>query len=324
MHRFFSSPFNIGDLTLDHRLIQAPLAGYSCAPFRQLFYRYTPPAYCVTEMISAQDVLHKHQPDSRFLYRAPEETRLCYQLSGHDPETLAQASMHVEALGADLIDLNAGCPKPKIRKKGAGSALLQDSERLLAMICAMKKAITIPLTVKLRITDETYDLNLVQAIEQAGADAVIVHGRRWIDDYDIACDLERIANIKRAITIPVIANGDIADKETLYHAYQQTGCDGFMIGRAGSGKPWLYQQLLTSDVIHPVELHERIACFLLHLEGLADLESEHKAVLQSKSLVRYYFKDLFSDSQLQVFYHLPNLLAIKNMISNYIGYTYSF
>lgn len=309
---FLNSPFNIGDLTLSNRLIQGPLAGFSCAPFRQRYYRYTPPAYCVSEMISAVDVLQKHQPDSRFLYRAPEEKVLCYQLSGNNPAILAQAAVRVQSLGADLIDLNCGCPKAKIRKKNAGSAHLDDPDNLLAIICVVKNAITIPLTIKVRILGDERDIAMAQAIEKAGADALIVHGRRWVDDYDKACDFAQIAAIKQALTIPVIANGDIADHDSLSQAIAITGCDAYMIGRAGSGNPWLFQQLLTApDLTVDVSLIERANCFMTHLYGLSQLESEHQAVLQSKSLVRYYFRDRLENQQLQHFYTLNNLALIE-------------
>lgn len=315
MHAFLNTPFTIGALTLSNRLIQGPLAGFSCAPFRQLYYHYTPPAYCVSEMMSAHDVIHKHQPHSRYLYRAPEETTLCYQLSGHDPEIVAQAATRVQALGANLIDLNCGCPKAKIRKKGAGSALLDDSERLLHIVRAVRKVIIIPFTVKIRLTGDARDIALAMNIEQAGADALVVHGRRWIDDYDKPCDLSQIAAIKRAVNIPVIANGDIADHATLSRAIAITGCDAYMIARAGSGSPWIYQQLLSHPAeTPPIEHAERVCCFLLHLQGLARLESEHQAALQSKSLIRYYFKTMLSDSQLQAFYKLDNLSAIETWL----------
>lgn len=309
----------MGTLTLPNRLIQGPLAGFSCAPFRQLFYRYTPPAYCVSEMISAHDAIHKHQPDSRYLYRAPEEKRLCYQLSGSDPQTVAAAAIRMQALGADLIDLNCGCPKAKIRKKGAGSALLDTPDRLLEIIQAVRCVITIPFSVKIRIAGDSSDVTLVKAIEQAGADALVVHGRRWTDDYDKPCDLAQIAVIKQAVTIPVIANGDIADLDSLVKAFDSTGCDAYMIARAGSGHPWLYQHLLENpDDLALVEHAERINCFMTHVNGLASLESEHQAVLQSKSLVRYYFSDLLSDSSLRMFYALESLNAINLFLLNLV------
>ena len=213
---------------------------------------------------------------------------------------------------ADLIDLNVGCPKTKIRKKGAGSALLDDPERLLKIIHAVRAAITIPLSVKIRITGDDRDVILAKNIEQAGADALIVHGRRWVDDYHVPSNLMQIKLIKQALSIPVIANGDIADKTSLTNAFHITGCDAYMIGRAGCGHPWLYQQLLTlpEQATNPIEHAERVHCFLTHLEGVARLESEHQAVLHSKSLIRYYFKNQLSASYLQMFYALDSLQAI--------------
>ena len=311
MQTFLNHTFSIGSLQFPNRLIQGPLAGFSCAPFRQLYYNFSPPAYCVSEMISAYDVIHKHQMDSRYLYRAPEETRLCYQLSGHDPGVMAKAAARLQALGADLIDINCGCPKTKIRKKGAGSALLDKPEELCEIVKAVRHAIHIPLTVKLRIRRDDRDLILSQALEQAGADALIVHGRHWTDDYDRPCDFSQIAQIKRAVSIPVIANGDIANAATLATAVVVSGCDAYMIARAGSGKPWLYQQLLTPEsAFTEVDNSVRVHYFATHLQGLSSLESEHQAVLQSKTLIRYYFGNMLSGSQLQCFYALSNLKDI--------------
>ena len=201
-------------------------------------------------MISAHDVLYKHHLNSRYLYRAEEEKTLCYQIAGTEPKLMAQAALRLENYGADLIDINCGCPKTKIRKKGAGSALLEEPKQLLQIVQAVEKAITIPLTIKIRIQGNTNDLELAKALEQTGIAALIVHGRRWHDDYEIATDLEQIAAIKRCVNIPVIANGDIADPDSLHKALLKTGCDAFMISRAGTGKPWLYQALEDSKMFY--------------------------------------------------------------------------
>jgi tRNA-dihydrouridine synthase B len=314
MQAFLNEPFSIGPLQFSNRLIQGPLAGFSCAPFRQLFYQFLPPAYCVSEMISAYDAIHKHQVDSRYLYRAAEETRLCYQLSGYSPKILAQAAVRLESLGADLIDINCGCPKTKIRKKGAGSALLDKPEQLCDIVSAVRYAIRIPLTVKLRIRGDARDVVLAKMLERAGADALIVHGRRWTDDYDIPCDFHHIAQIKQAVCIPVIANGDIADEVTLAKAVAESGCDAYMIARAGSGKPWLYQQLLGASTFSGISNASVIHCFITHLQGLSRLQSEHQAVLQSKTLVRYYFGNVLSDQQLKIFYTLCSIKEIETYI----------
>lgn len=318
MHSNISNPFSIGSLNLANRLIQGPLAGYSCAPFRQLFYQFTAPAYCVTEMISAQDALHKHQTNSRYLYRAAEEKILCYQLAGTDPLIMAQAATRLESIGADLIDINCGCPKTKIRKKGAGSALLEKPQLLIQIVDAVSKAITIPLSVKMRIQGNNQDLELAQALARAGADALIVHGRRWNDDYDQSCDFEQIAQIKRSVSIPVIANGDIADDASLQEAILKTECDAYMISRAGTGKPWLYQKLLGCETA-PVSSTSQKVLFMQHLQSLASLESEYSALLQSKSLVRYYFRDQLDAQQLQSFYQLACFDDIEDRLTRFFN-----
>jgi len=141
MHTIINSPWQIGSLTLPHRLIQGPLAGYSCAPFRELFYQFTPPAFCVAEMSSAIDIIHKHSSQSRYIYRSPREKILAYQISGNDGDIMAEAALLLQKHGADLIDINCGCPKTKIRKKGAGSALLDDPEKLSAIIKKVRETI---------------------------------------------------------------------------------------------------------------------------------------------------------------------------------------
>lgn len=310
MHTFINSPWQLGSLTLPNRLIQGPLAGYSCAPFRTLFYQFTPPAYCVSEMCSAIDVLHKHSPDSRYLYRAAQEQRLAYQISGTDAHIMADAALYLQQLGADLIDINCGCPKAKIRKKGAGSALLDTPDKLIAIISQIRQNIAIPLTVKIRIQGTNKDIDLAQRIAQAGADALIVHGRRWTDDYDIDCDFAQIAAIKRHLSIPVIANGDIDSLCQLQRAFDISHCDGFMIGRASTGKPWLFEELLKQRK-NDISIQDRKALFMRHLNDLAQLEQSLQAVLQSKSLIRYYFRQELQEAQLAQFYKLGSLTEIE-------------
>ncbi|MDP3704657.1 MAG: tRNA-dihydrouridine synthase family protein [Legionellaceae bacterium] len=316
MPNFLNQSFTIGSFQCQNRFIQGPLAGFSCAPFRTRFYRYMPPAYCVSEMISAHDVLYKHQAQSRYLYRDPKEQALCYQLAGHNPHIVAKAAVRLEQMGADLIDLNCGCPKAKIRKKGAGSALLDDPTNLISIINTVRASITIPFTVKIRIFGDDRDLGLAKDIEQAGADALIVHGRGWRDDYDVSCNLQQIARIKQAITIPVIANGDVRCPHSLHQIITTTGCDGYMVSRASTGNPWLFQQLLAKPGEWiPVSEKERVDCFLTHLHDLAHLESEHQAVMQSKSLVRYYFKGMISADHLGEFYTSKTLLEVENLVN---------
>ncbi|CDZ76008.1 putative tRNA-dihydrouridine synthase [Legionella massiliensis] len=319
MYDFINSSFSIGSLVFANRLIQGPLAGFSCAPFRELFYQFRPPAYCVSEMISAQDVVHKHKLDSRYLHRSITEDLLCYQIAGTDPGIMAEAALRLESLGADLIDINCGCPKTKIRKKGAGSALLEKPELLLAIIEAVRKTIRIPLSVKLRIQNNDSDIHLAKNLENAGADALIIHGRAWTEDYDIPTNLSQIGKIKQQVSIPVIANGDISEQSSLEEALNKTQCDAFMISRSGTGKPWLYQSLLDKREFR-TDMEEQKALFLQHLLGLASLEGEFKAVLQSKSLIRYYFRQQLDSKQMQEFYKLDQLSAIEFFLNSILSF----
>lgn len=313
MHTFINSPLQLGSLTLKNRLIQGPLAGYSCAPYRTSFNQFKPPAFCVSEMCSAADIIHKNPKNSRYLYRAEEESVLSYQISGTNPALMANAARALEHMGADLIDINCGCPKTKIRKKGAGSALLENPETLYALVATVRESIRIPLTVKIRIQGGERDIETAQLIAKAGADALIVHGRSWQDDYNTPCNLNQIASIKKALSIPVIANGDICDRGSLEQAFATSQCDAFMISRAGTGRPWLYQELLEATAI-TASFEERIGLFMQHLTGLARLEDEYKALLQSNSLVRYYFREHRSLLCVPAFYAQNTLRGVETYL----------
>ncbi len=292
-------------------MIQGPLAGYTCAPYRATFSAFQQPAYCVSEMISAHDLLYR-QP-ARFVYRDPCEQYLAYQLSGYRPDVMAGAAEILQGLGADLIDINCGCPKAKIRKKGAGSALLAEPELVAQIVTAIKTKITIPVTVKMRLQGAEQDLAFAKVIEQAGADALVVHGRRWQDDYDRPCDKTQIARIKHAVSIPVIANGDIADLDSLRAMAAETACDAYMISRAGTGRPWLYQTLLFAEAPR-WDFAQAIDFFMVHLQGLARLQNEHQAILQSKTLVRYYFRPWLARDQLLSYYPLDSFTKIEQYL----------
>lgn len=318
-----ASPFYIGQLKLSHRLIQGPLAGTSASPFRRLFYQFLPPAYAVSEMISAHDILVKHQLSSRYIHRAPEENILCYQIAGSDPDIMAKAAQRLQLLGADLIDINCGCPKAKIRKKGAGSALMDDPEHLVTIAQRVRDIIQIPLTIKLRLYGTPQDLMLAQRLENIGVDALIIHGRRWTDDYTKPCDYKQIGLIKQHCHIPIIANGDISDVASLTQAITESRADAYMISRAGCGRPWLYKELinqiknntnlnLNSEGSKAYDIAIAKELFFQHLNYLTELESEYLAVMQSRSFFRYYFKNFLSVERLQAFNYVSNIAQINS------------
>lgn len=287
-------PLTLGNKTFPNNLIQGPLAGVSCAPFRALTWRYSQPAYSCTEMISCKTLIHQsNQAKHRYVSKDSEEGPVCFQLAGNDPQEVAEATKRVTDYGADIIDLNCGCPVNKIRSKGAGSRLLTDAPALYKLIVAMKQHTTVPVTIKIRVegADEIFHQDIANVVRDAGADALVVHGRHWTQHYETPCRYDAIQFFVDALSIPVIGNGDIACSESLKKMLA-TGCAGVMIGRAGVGQPWLIRQLITEwngDTYALPELSERGAMFLQHVKQLSQLlESEKFAVLQARKFAGYY------------------------------------
>src|SRR5438046_2990689 len=172
----------LGNKTFPHNIIQGPLAGVSCAPFRLLTWLYSKPAFSCTEMISCKTILHQAKLSQRFLQRHPAEGPVCFQLAANNPKELAEATKRVTDLGADLIDLNCGCPVRKIRQKGSGSSLLSDSTKLFRLIRAMKENTHVPVSIKIRVdggSGENFNQEIAQVVSEAGTDFLVVHGRHW-------------------------------------------------------------------------------------------------------------------------------------------------
>ncbi|MDX2345441.1 MAG: tRNA-dihydrouridine synthase [Legionella sp.] len=316
-----NSALQIGTLKLSSRLIQAPLAGISCAPFRALFAQYTQPAYAVTEMISAHSILQHQKLNPRYLAHSNQEGPWCIQLSGQTPDLMYEATQIAASFKPDLIDLNCGCPKPKIRAKGCGSALMDSPKNLEAVVSAMRKATNLPLTVKIRTSGDTIDKNYLEAaniIEACGADAVIVHGRHYSEDYDVAANYEHIKQVVERVNIPVIANGDVSDTKSMQACFDASGAAGIMIARASIGKPWLFQALLENKIIQPTAF-EILDLFKIHINQLAVLEgSEQVALFQARRLLKWYFPDLDSN-QLADCYKIQDLNFLYLVLAEYYG-----
>lgn len=286
-------------LTFSKKLIQAPLAGYSCAPFRVLVEQWGKPDFCCSEMLSAHHIFSGARQRKRYQYKSPEEGKLCVQLAGDEPHILAYAAQQAVSWGADLIDLNCGCPQPKIRKKNFGSRLLENSQHLYDLVSALKTAVNVPILVKIRVdadSGDSYNKEAALAIEAAGANALTVHGRHWTHDYDIPVSYHDIAVIKDTVKIPVIGNGDIIDTTSAKKMFSETACDAIMIARASVGQPWLFEKIhqeLQGNIFTPPSLEEIGEIFLTHVRGLIELEGEKVALLQTRKLGKYYARDYF-------------------------------
>jgi len=291
-------PLRIGNKTFAINLIQGPLAGVSLAPFRELTWRYSQPAFTCSEMISCKTLLHRSMASlQRFTAKHPQEGPVCFQLSGSDPVELAAATKKITDLGADLIDLNCGCPVKKIRSRGAGSSLLMNAPKLYQLITAMKSHTHVPVGIKIRVEggNEKFNQEIAQVVCDAGADFLVVHGRHWTEHYETPCRHEAIQFFVEQLSIPVIGNGDIACIDSLKVMFA-TGCAGAMISRAGVGQPWLIQQLMAEMCQQKFtfpSLNEISVIYLEHIESLIPLlGSEKFSMLHARKLAKYYARPL--------------------------------
>lgn len=292
-------PLIIGNKTFPNNLIQGPLAGISCAPFRSLTWQYSQPAFTCTEMISSKTLIYSPKySQQRFVKKDPHEGPVCFQLSGNSAPELAEATKIATDCGADLIDLNCGCPMKKIRSKGAGSALLADPSKLYQLITAIKCNTQVPISIKIRVestTEDKFNQAIAQVVQDAGVDFLIVHGRHWSQHYETPCQHDQIQFFVEALKIPVIGNGDIACLASLTKMFA-TGCAGVMISRAGVGQPWLIKQLIAQ--MHQNEfaipMRNKIGqIFLDHITNLAILlNSEKFAILNARKFAKYYAREL--------------------------------
>jgi tRNA-dihydrouridine synthase B len=318
-------PLVLGNKTFPVNLIQGPLAGVSCAPFRFLTWHHSKPAFSCTEMISCKTLVHQpRKTQQRYIEKHPAEGPVCFQLSGSDPCELGEAVKRVTDYGADLIDLNCGCPVKKIRNKGAGSRLLQEPNKLYQLIRTLKQNTHLPVSVKIRVqgrAQEKFNAEIAKVVQDAGADFLIVHGRHWTEHYETPCRYEDIQYFVEHLKIPVIGNGDIACIDTLKKMFA-TGCAGVMIARAGVGQPWLIQKLIAEfkqEKFSPPTLEEVAAIFVEHVEMLAQLlGSEKFAILQARKIARYYARIVFEKQSFCDRMHTcENLKTFKELCSQY-------
>jgi len=250
-------------------------------------------------MISCKTLIH--QPLSaqrRFVEKDPQEGPVCFQLASNNPIELAEAVQKVTDYGADIIDLNCGCPVKKIRRKGAGSGLLMDPIALYKLISAMKQNTHLPISIKIRVeggSNDKFHAEIAKVVSEAGADFLIVHGRHWTERYDIPCSYEDIQFFVEALNIPVIGNGDISCVDSLRKMFN-TGCAGVMISRAGVGQPWLIGKLIAEmnqQKFMLPSIKEIGLIFIEHISRLIELINNEKfAILQARKLAKYYGRSL--------------------------------
>ncbi|MFY7698081.1 MAG: tRNA dihydrouridine synthase [Legionella sp.] len=317
----------LGQRSFPVNIIQGPLAGISCAPFRRLTWEYSKPAFTCTEMISCKTLIGENKYKERLIYKDPLEGPVCFQLSGSEPLELARATQLATEYGADLIDLNCGCPVNKIRAKGSGSSLLADAKLLEQLIATMRANTDIPLSIKIRVDGESHDhynREVAMVVRNSGLNFITVHARHWTDSYQQGPYYDQINYFVDTLDIPVIGNGDVSCLDSL-NKMLSTGCAGVMVSRAGVGQPWLIGQLIAQAHQQPFELPkaEVIAhLFVRHCKELSLLlNNETLAVVQSRKLAKYYGRQLNNKEEfLKAIYCCKNLDDIESVAILYFSY----
>lgn len=323
----FIKPLKIGNLVFPVNLVAAPLAGYSCAPLRFLLWKYSKPAFTCTEMISCKSLLHRPlSAYRRYLEKYPDDGPTCFQLFGDNAEELGLATKIITDQGADLINLNCGCPVNKVRKQGAGSKLLENPKKIFDLITAMKRNTSLPVSIKIRITAkgaEDFNAEIAQVVNDAGADFLIVHGRHWTEGYNEECHYDQIQFFVENVKVPVIGNGNVSDLASLQKMCA-TGCAGAMVGRATIGRPWLIAQLVaeaSGQVFDYPDASTIGKIFLDHVERLVELVgSEKVAIEQSRKIVGHYARGMLDKKELcRLIYMCDNMNDFRKICATFFG-----
>ena len=286
----------IGKVELESNILLAPMAGVTDKSFRMIVKPFGP-ALMYTEMVSGKGLFYKSKKTADLLTADESEKPVAVQIFGHDADIMAEIANSALEYGAAVIDINMGCPAPKIVNNGDGCALMKSPETAAKVISAVCRAVDVPVTVKFRAGWDDKSINAVEfakIAEQSGASAVTVHGRTREQFYSGTADLDIIKAVKAAVKIPVIGNGDIIDGGSAAHMLKYTGCDGIMVGRAAEGNPWIFKEILAylkdGTVLPPPDLDERREVALKHLGLLVEFKGEHRGVLEGRKHMAWYFK----------------------------------
>lgn len=287
-------PLKIGKVTLPNNLILAPMAGVTDLPFRLLCSRQGV-GLCCMEMVSAKAILYKNKNTESLLEIHKDEGPVSLQLFGSDPKILSEMAKKIEERPFSVLDINMGCPVPKVVNNGEGSALMKNPKLVEEIVSSVVKAVQKPVTVKIRKGFDEEHVNAVEIAkitEAAGAAAVAVHGRTREQYYAGEADWEIIAKVKEALTIPVIGNGDVTDGQSAERLLTQTGCDGVMIGRAARGNPWIFSQVaayLEDETVLPKpDIEEVKKTILEHARLQLETKGEYTGIREMRKHVCWY------------------------------------
>lgn len=291
--------FKIGNIELKNQVVLAPMAGVCNSAFRLTVKEFGAGLVCA-EMVSDKGIIYKNEKTLDMLYIDEEEKPLSLQIFGGERDTLVEAARFVDKnSNADIIDINMGCPVPKVTKVDAGAKWLLDSNKIYEMVAAVVDAVDKPVTVKMRMgwdENHIYAIENARAVERAGGQAVSLHGRTRFQMYEGEANWDIIRQVKESVNIPVIGNGDVKTALDAKKMLDETGCDGVMIGRAALGNPWMIYQtvkyLETGELIGEPTAREKIDVCILHLDRLIALKNENIGVREMRKHASYYLKGI--------------------------------
>ncbi|MDP4086989.1 MAG: tRNA dihydrouridine synthase DusB [Bacillota bacterium] len=289
----------IGDITMKNPVVLAPMAGVCNSAFRLTVKEFGAGLVCA-EMVSDKGIVYKNEKTMNMLFIDEREKPLSLQIFGGEKETLVQAAKFVDQnTNADIIDINMGCPVPKITKCDAGAKWLLDPDKIYEMVSTVVDAVEKPVTVKMRMgwdSQHIFAVENAQAVERAGGKAVSLHGRTRVQMYEGKANWDIIREVKGSVNIPVIGNGDVQSPQDAKRMLEETGCDGVMIGRAALGNPWMIyrtvQYLETGKLLGDPTVREKIDVCLLHLDRLIALKNEDIAVREMRKHAAWYLKGI--------------------------------
>lgn len=288
----------IKDIEFENNIFLAPMAGIADRAFRELCINYGA-GYTVTEMVSSKGLTMGDKKSKELLTLGEIENPAGAQIFGDDPEIMAQAAKKCLEFHPDIIDINIGCPAPKIAMNGGGASLMKNPKLAGEIVKAVSDAVDIPVTVKIRKgwDDESITaVELAQIAEKNGASAITVHGRTRMQMYSGKVDYDIIAKVKKAVDIPVIANGDITDEQSAAIMLEKTNADAIMIGRGALGNPWIFRRinayLSECRVLPDVSINEKMAVMLKHIQKIIEYNGEYTAMREARHHAAYYTKGI--------------------------------